>query len=477
VSARHQIYLASGLLIAALGAPVAALEAPAPQSSVAAVSPGTATAETKPTDEKPTDEAATALKTSEEAHTGDGVAAIVNDTPISNYDVRQRMSLFVATSGVRPTPEAMKEIRGQVLKQLETERMELLEATKNKVSVSAADVDKAIADIMTDNHLSAEQLNKLLSGADVRMETLRAQIAAQIAWSKLVQDALGDRVHVSQLDVDDEMARLKRGSDKPHYVVAEIFQAVDTPEQDAKVKKDMENLETQLQAGAPFSAVARQLSQNPTAAQGGDLGTVIEGQLAPELDKALKNMHSGEISPPIRATGGYYILFLRELLLPAGAGAQDPTPQPTGPVTKVSLARILLPIGPSPKKELVERAVQAAGVMRSQIQSCAQAKEISSRLPGAVFMSLPDMRIADLSSEMQTAINQTESGGVTSPMVSPAGVEILVRCDKRIPKVGRFNVPPRDKVEQQIYEEQITTLARQYLRDLRRDADVETVEK
>ena len=31
-----------------------------------------------------------------------------------------------------------------------------------------------------------------------------------------------------------------------------------------------------------------------------------------------------------------------------------------------------------------------------------------------------------------------------------------------------------DAVEQQLYEDQISTLARQYLRDLRRDADIET---
>jgi peptidyl-prolyl cis-trans isomerase SurA len=62
-------------------------------------------------------------------------------------------------------------------------------------------------------------------------------------------------------------------------------------------------------------------------------------------------------------------------------------------------------------------------------------------------------------------------------MVSAAGIELLVRCDKAPPRVGRFAVPSRDQIEQQIYEEQITTLARQYLRDLRRDADVETVEK
>ena len=328
-------------LIAALAASVAVSAAPAPQT------PATAQPEAGA---KPVDEAAKAAQESEEAlRHGDGVAAVVNDSPISNYDVRQRMQLFIATSGVKPSPEAQKEIRGQVLKQLETERLELLEAEKSKVTVSAAEVDKAINDIMTDNHLTQEQLNKLLSGADVRMATLRAQIAAQIAWSKLVQDALGDRVHVSQLDVDDELARLKQGASKPHYVVSEIFQAVDTPEQDAKVKKDMEDLKLQLDAGAPFAAVARQLSQNPTAAQGGDMGTVQEGQLPPELDKVLKTMHSGDKVGPIRATGGYYILYLRELQLPEGAKLPDEAAvQPSGPPGVLSFARILLPMPPKP---------------------------------------------------------------------------------------------------------------------------------
>jgi peptidyl-prolyl cis-trans isomerase SurA len=473
VSARLFSHATFGLtLMAILAVPVTALEAPAPKT------PATAAPDAAASGAKPVDEVAAADKESEEAlRHGDGVAAVVNDHPISNYDVRQRLQLFLATSGAKPSAEALKEIRGQVLKQLETERLELDEAIKNKVSVTAAEVDKAVADIMTDNHLSSEQLNKLLAGAGVRIETLRAQIAANIAWSKLVQDALGDRVHVSQLDVDDELARLKRGSDKPHYLVSEIFQAVDTPEQDAKVRKDMEDLETQLQAGAPFNAVARQLSQNPTAAQGGDLGAVQEGQMPPELDKVVKTMHSGEISPPIRATGGYYIIQLRELQLPAGSQLPDQAAQTAGTPGYLPLTRILLPIGAKPTKELVEKAFQAAAVMRSQIQNCTNAREMSKRLAGSQFFDLGNMRLADLSPEMRTAIEQAEPGGATPPLVSSVGVEVIVRCDKRIPKIGQIRIPTRDQVENQIYEEQITTLARQYLRDLRRDADVETVEK
>jgi len=456
-------------LLAALGAPVFA--APAPQTP--------ASAQPAPSDAKPKDEAATAAEeTFEQARTrGDGVAAVVNDSPISNYDVRQRMQLFLATSGVRPSPEAQKEIRGQVLKTLETERLELLEAEKSKVTVSAAEVDKAIADIMTDNHLSQEQLNKLLASADVRMATLRAQIAANIAWSKLVQDALGDRVHVSQLDVDDELARLKRGADKPHYLVSEIFQAVDTPEQDAKVKKDMESLKAQLDAGAPFAAVARQLSQNPTAAQGGDIGIVQDGQLPPELDKALLKMHAGDISEPIRATGGYYILQLRVVQLPQGAKVPQEAPTSTGPAGTLPLTRIFLPMPPKPSKDLLERAGQAAAVMRAQIQNCSSAKQVAEKLPGAHFMNLGDMKISDLNAEMQAAIQQAGPGGVTPPLVSAVGIELIIRCDKRPPQVEAYRVPSREQIENQLYEEQISTLARQYLRDLRRDADVETVEK
>ena len=37
-----------------------------------------------------------------------------------------------------------------------------------------------------------------------------------------------------------------------------------------------------------------------------------------------------------------------------------------------------------------------------------------------------------------------------------------------------FTMPTRDDVEKQLFEEQISVLARRYLRDLRRDADVET---
>lgn len=412
-------------------------------------------------------------------HPGDGVAAIVNDSVISDYDLNQRIALFLATSGQQPPADKMAQIRTQVLKQLETERLQLLEAQKKNISVSAADVDKAIDNILKENNLKKEQLEEMLTRGGVAMATLRSQIAVGIAWSKTVQDQYGDRINITTEDVNDELKRIAEGAAKPHFLVAEIFLAVDNPEQDEKVKKDAEGLIAQIQQGAPFTAVARQFSQNPTAAQGGDIGVVHEGQLAPELNNALVKLKAGEISPPIRSTGGYYILLLRERQEGMGTKLPDPKTLETNttPPGTLPLSRILLPTGDKPDKQLLENAMKAASMLHDRIESCEMAAKVPQAVQGAVFMNLGTMKLADLSQQMQDALAKTGPGEVTQPFQSPAGIELIVRCDKAPPKVTVFKMPSREQVENQLFEEQITTLSRQYMRNLRRTANVETKTK
>ena len=458
-------------MIALFGVPVLAVAA----TGIAASAPNKAHGQTQLASNPPAASQPTAAQIAGSvANNGDGIAAIVNDTPISNYDLEQRIALFMATSGVRMNADILKSIREQVLKQLETERIELLEIQKNNISVPASDVDKAIGEIETDNHLTSDQLKKMLGDSGVNMATLRSQIAVQIAWSKLVQDQYGDRVHVSPDEVDAELARLKRDTNKPRFHIAEIFEAVDNPEQDAKVLKDMSDLRNQIEMGAPFSSVARQFSQNPSAAQGGDIGWVQDERLPAELDAALKTMHPGEVSQPIRSSGGYYIVYYREREEPAGTKLPDPSLQASNPSGTLPLARVLLPIGPKPAKDLAERAMKAAQILQEHILGCERLQEVVSKVQGTQYFNLGTMRLTDLSPEIQGALAKTQPGESTVPFESSAGIEIIVRCDKPIPKVQVQQMPTHDEVEQQIYGAQMSVIARRYLRDLRRDADVET---
>jgi peptidyl-prolyl cis-trans isomerase SurA len=461
--------IARNFLYALVGLAVLACVTPVPAAPKARITPA-----------KPPESAAPATPPGTEPflneNNTDGVAVVVNDSVISDYDLRQRVALFVATSGVHLSAENLKAIRQQVLGQLETERLEVLEAQKKNISVSTTEVDKAIESILQDNHLTMEQVKKLLAGANVDMSSFRSQIAAQIAWTKTVQDEYGDRVTVSAPDVEREMKRLSAGANRPHFRVAEIFQAVDSPEQDAQVLKNMQGLVQQIRAGAPFDAVARQFSQNPTAASGGDLGVVQDGQLVPELNAALERMQAGQVSDPIKASGGYYLLLLRARIEPVGTKVPDPAQQASADPNVLPLARILLPIGPKPPKDLLDNASKAAEVLRQNIQGCERLPEVAAKMKGVMYFDLGKMQLSNLTPEIREALAKTQPGEVAQPFRSPAGIELIVRCDKAPPKIDVFVMPTRDQVESQLYEEQMAVYARRYLRDLRRVANIETAE-
>ncbi len=399
---------------------------------------------------------------------------MVNDAIITEYDLRQRILLFVSTSGQPSTPETIAKLRPQILAQLETEQLEIQEARRKNLTVSPTDVDKSIERITGDNHLTKEQLADLLKKGGVEMSTLRAQIAVQIAWQKAVQDEFQDRVNITPQDIDAEMARLNEGANKTHYLVSSIFLGVENSDVDAKVLKDAQDIHAQLVGGANFGTVARQFSQSPTAAAGGDLGWVYQGQLPSELDAQLQKMDVGQVSEPIRSAGGYYIMGLRDKALGANVVLPDPaTLRPVGPLT---VARVLLPMPPGAPKQYQENAMKLAVQIHDHVNGCEMLPKMAEQVRGMVYQDLQKMglKITDLSPDIQAAIGKAGPGEATPPFTSPAGIEMMVRCDKRAPEQHKYNLPNRQQVEESLFDDQITMLSRRYIRDLRRNANVET---
>jgi peptidyl-prolyl cis-trans isomerase SurA len=405
----------------------------------------------------------------------DSIVATVNDESISDFELRQRVALYLALNGITQqlTPEQRTRIRTQILEVLEAEKVQLQEAVKKKITVSPVEVDKRINGMMQDYHFTLDQLRQNLAGAGASEDALRAQITASVAWQKAVQDEYGDRVNITPEMVQVEMARYAEGANKPHYHVMEVFLPVDNPEQDAKVKKNAEEVETQLHQGAPFPVVARQFSQHPSAATGGDMGWINEGQLAPELNTALAKMSVGVVSDPIRSTGGYYVLGLRERQEPLGTKIVDAPTAGAGPAGTLPLARLLFPVNPRAPKAQLDEIVKVAVQIQQHYQGCSQLDELHGKMAGTVYMNLGDAKLADLSPQIQDAMKDSHPGEAAPPFMSEAGVELIGRCDKRVEVKTAYVMPTRQQVEDQLFQSQIAALARRYLRDLKRDANIQ----
>lgn len=63
---------------------------------------------------------------------------------------------------------------------------------------------------------------------------------------------------------------------------------------------------------ADFATLARQYSQDDSAADGGDLGWTSPGQFVPEFEQAMNNLDVGQISPPVVSRFGVHLIRVDE---------------------------------------------------------------------------------------------------------------------------------------------------------------------
>ena len=76
-----------------------------------------------------------------------------------------------------------------------------------------------------------------------------------------------------------------------------------------EVRTKAEDLLAQLQEGADFAELARENSEDPaSAANGGDLGSIVRGQTVPEFETAAFGLEPGSLSELVKTTFGFHIL-------------------------------------------------------------------------------------------------------------------------------------------------------------------------
>src|SRR6202023_721356 len=238
------------------------------------------------------------------------IAAVVNDEVVSVADVQSRLKMVMLSSNFPDSPETRQRIAAQVLRTIVDEKLQLQEAKRQNVSATDEEINKAYTQIEKQNNMQPGQLDQVLKARGIERGALIEQLTASIVWAKLVRRLLSQTNVVSDEEIDYALKRAKETVNEPQSRVAEIFLAVDNPQQEDDVRRLAERLTEQMKQGARFSAVAQQFSQSATAAVGGDIGWVRAEQLSPELGKVVTQMRPGELSPPIRTGAGYYLLLV-----------------------------------------------------------------------------------------------------------------------------------------------------------------------
>jgi peptidyl-prolyl cis-trans isomerase D len=167
-------------------------------------------------------------------------------------------------------------------------------------------------------------LNRFLSDAKVteedikqfydhNKETLKEPLKVQVEYLSYPFDQFGSSVQLSDKEIE-EYYKTNRDSKfhKPKQAKLRYISIRVAPEADAKQKEAARARANRLlvdaRAGKDFAQLAKKESDDPTAAKGGDVGWVAQGQLPPEVDKAVFSLSKGGISDVIETPGGLQIV-------------------------------------------------------------------------------------------------------------------------------------------------------------------------
>jgi peptidyl-prolyl cis-trans isomerase SurA len=390
------------------------------------------------------------------------IAAVVNDEVISVFDVVSRMRLVMISSNIADTPETRQKIGPQVLKSLIDEKLELQEAKRQNITATDSEINTALQQIEQQNNMKAGQLNEFMKARGIDRGALVDQLTAGIVWAKLVRRLAGQTTEISDEEVDEALKRVKEHASEPQSRVAEIFLAIDNPAQEDDAKKLAERLTLQMKQGARFSAVARQFSQSPTAAVGGDVGWVRPDQLLPELGKAVSQMRPGELSPPIRTSGGYYLVLVVDRRTGStGSGGQSAV---------FDIVQVVFPVPPQAGEAARRAAISEAASIRGAAKDCPSLLKIGKE-KAPQLSSEGKLRLADISPQMRELVTKLSIGQASEPIVQKNGVGVIMVCAKSTE--GGVPALTREEVAESLLRQRLDTVTRRYLRDLRRNAYVD----
>jgi peptidyl-prolyl cis-trans isomerase SurA len=250
----------------------------------------------------------------------DGIAAVVNGEIITLLELEKagRAALEERLRTLPPDEQAQvrREVLRPVLDQLVLERLQAQRARELGIQVSPQEIDAAIANVLEENRLSDELLERLLRERGMSREEYRREIQGQIRLSKLVRQEIGARVTVSDDEIAAYFAEHRREWRRPEKIrVRHLLiplPAEPSPVEVEEARAKATALRARAAGGADFADLVR--AETPGAAPGVDplSGEIARGELFPALEEAAFALPAGGISEPVRGPAGFHIVQVAE---------------------------------------------------------------------------------------------------------------------------------------------------------------------
>ena len=242
------------------------------------------------------------------------VLARVNGQPVTKADFDRFIKNLEAGRGPIPA-ERRDEVYRAALDQLITYNVMKQEAATRKSPVTDADIEAQFAQ-MKGQFPNEAEFNKALAARSTTVEQLKSDARVDMAINKMMEAELSTTVDATDVEAKDfydkNPDKFKQGESirASHVLITAPEAADEATKKAARAKIDA--ILKRARSGEDFAALAKENSQDGSAAQGGDLGFFQRGRMVPPFDQAAFALKPGEISEVVTTQFGYHIIKLME---------------------------------------------------------------------------------------------------------------------------------------------------------------------
>ena len=221
----------------------------------------------------------------------------------------------------------------QVIQQMGYTRLQFRELLKQEMLIGQLRAGISGSGFVTDEQIEAfaqlEQQTRDFATITVPAETAAVEVSNDEAreyyekntdrfrspeqvvleYLELNKESFFDQVEVSENDIKDlyqqRIANLAEQRRAAHILIEA------DGSDDAVAKEKIDEVAKRLASGEDFSALAKELSQDPgSAKEGGDLGFAGPGVYDPAFEEALYGLEEGQVSAPVRSDFGWHLIKL-----------------------------------------------------------------------------------------------------------------------------------------------------------------------
>ncbi|MDP2921113.1 MAG: peptidylprolyl isomerase [Candidatus Omnitrophota bacterium] len=237
---------------------------------------------------------------------GAGIKAVTLDAAVNNFIENQKMF------GVTVKEEEKDALKKDILNELVSAELLYQASQKAGLGDLSKEVDTQLENIKK-GFGSEEEFQKVLKERGIDSKSLKEDIKKGVYINAYLEKNVFSKM--SPVTEDQKKQEYETNKDKlnvPDEVKAShiLIKAGEkaTPEEKQKAKEKIDALRARLMSGEDFVKLAKENSEDGSAANGGDLGFFRKGEMVKPFEDTAFGLEKDQISPVVETQFGYHII-------------------------------------------------------------------------------------------------------------------------------------------------------------------------